>query len=361
MNLRPNNIRTGRYHSDDDNYRSSIDKSNTGGNRHAVIELLSRILLLSMALLLVSCTQNLGSNLNKGKNESPGIKKILVINTNRSLERYSVSQASFIETINLAWESTLSINTVDLHHDNAPIDTLQDMLNQHHYDAIYCIGAKALGAIDYIDPETPVIFSSVLNWRRFINQPNYYGVASEVPPEAQLTWFKHFFPAIKKVGVLYSANNRKLLKDASQAANKLSIQIIGEEVSSEANTLEQANALLQKVDVLWLVSDSTVLSSAESAQQLFDAANEHKTPVFSYNPVFIEMGAVLSIAADVPTTGRQAALITNSLLNARNEQTSVQYPAGSSISLNMKKVLAYDLELNSNALDSVNDIVGEGE
>jgi len=71
------------------------------------------------------------------------------------------------------------------------------------------------------------------------------------------------------------------------------------------------------------------------------------------------MGAILSISADKPTTGRQAALLTQSILEGNAKELSVTPPAGSSITLNMDKVRTYKIKLNEDALDSVNNIVGE--
>ncbi len=319
---------------------------------------LKRMLYLCLTLLVVSCAQTPTPDATAIINPS-SVNNILVINTNQSLDRYRISQDAFLETLKTtASDNTQTVTAIDLDKDNAPIDTILDVLNQQHYDAIFCIGAKALGSIDYIDPEAPVFFSSVLNWRRFINQPHYSGIASEVPAEAQFAWFKYFFPEIKKVGVLYSAHNRKLIQEASKAAEKLSIKLIAEEVASSANLSAHTDNLLPNVDALWLVSDSTVLGSADSAKQLFEIAHSHQTAVFSYNPVFVNMGAVLSISADIATTGRQAALMMNNRLNS-SEQTSIKFPAGSSISLNLKRVQAYSIKLNSNALDSVNYIVEE--
>ncbi|UZE96036.1 ABC transporter substrate-binding protein [Alkalimarinus alittae] len=315
---------------------------------------------LLLTLLTASCAHRPAINSTTPTIDATGVKNILVINTNHSLERYRVSQAAFIETLKLtAADNTRAVSTIDLDMDNTPVETLQDVLNQRHYDAVYCIGAKALGSVDYIDPNTQVVFSSVLNWRRFVDQPRYSGIASDPATEAQLTWFKYFFPDIKTIGVLYSAKNRQLLKHATKIASQLSINIVGEEVHSNSSLMAQANALLPNVDALWLISDSTVLSSTDTAKQLFAAADQHKTPILSYNPVFVEMGALLSISADVATTGRQAALIMNNLLSGSNQASSIQFPAGSSISLNLRKVHEYNIKLNSSALDSVNELVGE--
>jgi len=287
--------------------------------------------------------------------DDPTVNRILVVNTNNSVERYRIAQVAFMETLKGS-----NISTLDLEKDNHPVDTLQDLLNKQSYDAIYCIGAKALGSIDYIDPDTPVVFSSVLNWRRFSTQPNYYGVASEVAPGAQLTWFKYFFPETKKIGVIYSEKNQKLIHDVISSADELSVQIIAEEINYQGQLASKVKDLLPKVDALWLISDPLVLASTSNAKLLFENAARQNIPVFSYNDFFIDMGAVLSISADLPTTGRQAALIVQNVTqNTAKQRSMVQFPAGSNISLNLKKVRTYKMKLNESALDSVNRIVEE--
>jgi len=310
-----------------------------------------RILYCLFSLLLASCANIPDSKMT----DDPTVNRILVVNTNNSVERYRIAQVAFMETLKGS-----NISTLDLEKDNHPVDTLQDLLNKQSYDAIYCIGAKALGSIDYIDPDTPVVFSSVLNWRRFSTQPNYYGVASEVAPGAQLTWFKYFFPETKKIGVIYSEKNQKLIHDVISSADELSVQIIAEEINYQGQLASKVKDLLPKVDALWLISDPLVLASTSNAKLLFENAARQNIPVFSYNDFFIDMGAVLSISADLPTTGRQAALIVQNVTqNTAKQRSMVQFPAGSNISLNLKKVRTYKMKLNESALDSVNRIVEE--
>jgi|GEM_PF-228850 len=278
--------------------------------------------------------------------------RILLVSTNRQIDRYEAAEASFIKTL-----TNHTIHTVDLNQNNHPIDTLQDLLNEEHFDAIYCIGAKALGSIDYIDPDMPVIFSSVLNWRRFNEQDNYNGIASEVAPEAQLTWFKYFFPEIKNIGVLYSSDNQKRLKEAALPAEALALQLVTQEINSDIQLGNQAKDLLSNVDALWLISDPSVLVSSDQAKRLFKMAHKKHVPIFTYHSVFMDMGATLSITADLPTTGRQAALMMKKVLKQPDFKQTIQFPAGSSITLNIKKADTYKLSLNGDALDSVDEIV----
>jgi len=277
---------------------------------------------------------------------------ILLVNTNQQIDRYKAAETSFIKTL-----ENHTIHTIDLGQNSQPIETLQDILNEGYFDAVYCIGAKALGSIDYIDPDMPVIFSSVLNWRRFNAQDNYNGIASEVAPKAQLTWFKYFFPEIKNIGVLYSSDNQQRLQEATLPAETLALQLVTQEINSEAQLDKQAKDLLSHIDALWLISDSSVLASTDQAKRLFKMAHQTNVPIFTYQSFFMSMGATLSITADLPTTGRQAALMMKKVLKQPNYKQAIQFPAGSSITLNIKKADAYKLILNDDALDSVDEIV----
>ena len=322
--------------------------------------LLSAVVVSCASTANLSTTSKLNSTISNSTTTSgiPQKTRILLVNTNRSIERYRIAEASFTTSLKRSLTAN-TIDSIDLEQNPNPIDTLQDLLNAQHYDAVYTIGAKALGSIDYIDPDIPIIFSSVLNWRRFDAQENYYGIASEVASEAQFAWFKYFFPKVKRVGVLYSHSNQMLVQSSQQSARKLNIELITKEVRSEAQLLDTSQALLSQVDALWLISDPTVLASTQNAKSLFTEANKHQIPVFTYNAFFVAMGATLSITADLPTTGRQAALMMKNVLKHSTIEKAIQFPAGSSITLNVGKADVYKLKLNNDALDSVDVIVWE--
>jgi len=150
-----------------------------------------------------------------------------------------------------------------------------------------------------------------------------------------------------------------LVQSSQQSARKLNIELITKEVRSEAQLLDTSQALLSQVDALWLISDPTVLASTQKAKSLFTEANKHQIPIFTYNAFFVAMGATLSITPDLPTTGRQAALMMKNVLKHSTIEKAIQFPAGSSITLNVGKADVYKLKLNNDALDSVDVIVWE--
>lgn len=279
-----------------------------------------------------------------------GKKSVLIINSNRSVDRYHTAENVFIET--MADYNTVAIN---LEAETEPVEYLQDLLNAKQFDLIYCIGAKALGSIDYIDPVEPVVYSAVLNWRRFKDHSNYFGIASELSPQVQLTWFKYFFPEINKVGVLYGDKNQALIDEALKTSKNLSLTLKTALLRNNTLLVEEAKALLGSVETLWLISDSNTLSSIKNVETLFELADQVGVPIFSYNPLFMDMGAVMSLVADLPTTARQAALLSIKLLKNTIPAQSVQFPAGSRILLSSDNIKRYKMKLNSDALDSVDE------
>lgn len=277
--------------------------------------------------------------------------KVLVVNSNLSIDRYQIAQKVFIDSI-----LNTNLTLVNLEHEAQPVEYLQDVLNKNNYDAIYCIGAKALGSIEYISPDAPVVYSAVLNWRRFKDHKNYFGISSELSPEVQLTWIKYFFKDIQKIGVYYSQENESLISDAVAVSKNLSINLIPIKLNTDEHLLASAKEVLPKFDALWLISDSSVLSSANSVEDLFNLAKEKNVPVLAYNTLFIDMGAVMSLGIDLPTTARQAAILTSKILDKQMPKEVIQFPAGSKIVLNRKGLNHHQMKLNPGVLDSVDEL-----
>ena len=202
----------------------------------------------------------------------------------------------------------------------------------------------------------PVVYSSVLNWRKFQERDSYFGIASELSPQVQLTWLKYFFPEINNIGVFYSEENKSLIEESYNASNDLALNLKAFKLNGDDQLMLSAEKLLKDVDALWLISDSNTLSSIHNINSLLATANQLKVPVIAYNSVFMQLGAMMSLVADLPTTARQAALLTTKLLENNSPKSSVQFPAGSRIILNTTKVNNYKTKLNLGALDSVDEL-----
>lgn len=280
------------------------------------------------------------------------IPKILVINSNASVEKYHVAQEEFKQAI------VLPVLEVNLEEQKWKISKVEELLYDEYPDLIYCIGTKAyLIAKKYIS-ERHIVFSSIVNWERLPLARKTFGVSNELHPGMQLTLYHYVFPGAKKIGILYSNRyNREWFNSTLELSKEMGIEIVGKPVHKSRHTISSLTELVQKIDALWLISDPVIMSDKETIQSIFDTCDADNVPVFSYHETFAEYGAVLIVSVDDPTIGRQAADIAREVLSDEDSEEKVQLPAGSSIILNLKKVRALGLPYNEAALSTVNKII----
>ena len=281
--------------------------------------------------------------------ESPS-QKILVVNSDRSVEKYNVALRSFRESFE---GPVKEIDVSEISEEAA-----RRMIRAETPSAIYSIGTKASVAASKATGSRPVVISSVINWNRLpaAKANGVHVIANEVPSVTQLTMFRYFFPKVRRIGVLYSREfNRQWMSDAVAAGRDLGIEVVGVAVRSTGSAQDELSRLLPKVDALWVASDPVVLANEEAVRRVFAAADDARKPSFTYSSAFAEFGPTLIVAPDVPTIGRQAAGILKSLKPGSPKE--IQSPAGSEVTLNLRAVREYRLELNEEARDSVNRFI----
>lgn len=277
--------------------------------------------------------------------------KVLIVNSNGAVKKYAAVEDSF--------QANLGKPTarLDMAGEGGSPDALEKLRNSGAA-LVYAIGSNAYQWASQ-NAEQPVVFSSVINWRRQRLRDNAYGIANELPSGMPLSMFRYLFPEVRTVGVLYSETfNKEWLAEAVAAAADVHIELIGEKVQATSDVSDALEKLLPRVDALWLISDPVVLATEKSAIELFRQSDGKKKPVFAYDDVYVDLGAVLTITADIPTMGIQAAKLAEDVLAAReNIQEKVQSPAGSYITLNLGRLQRYGVHLNRQALGSVNRII----
>ena len=277
---------------------------------------------------------------------------ILIINSDMAVNRYLVAQIEFKSQLNVPQV------VIDLGKKWADVSRVEDTILDKDPEVIYCIGSKAYLMAYRLAKDKNPIFSSTINWQRFPLTENTYGISNELPSGMQLLMYRYFFPGISKIGLLYSKKyNKEWLKTSVEDAEQVGIEVIGRAIGKPDQVESALEELLPRVDALWLISDPIVISSEKSVEQIFRQSDGMKKPVFAYNEAFAGYGAVMIISADIPTIGRQAAQLALRILAEQEITEKVQNPAGSHIIANMKKTEEYGIELNVEALDSVNRII----
>lgn len=278
--------------------------------------------------------------------------RVLIINSDQSVGKYA--------TIHRTFKSALKfkIFEIDMQGKTLSPTAFRQRLSRLRPHLIYTIGSKAYIQTSAVIKNKPLIFSSMINWRRFTLTNNTYGIALELPAEMPLYLYSYLFPNIRRLGVLYSQRyNQQWFNRAKLQAQEVGIRLYGKAVDKPNEINKALKILLHKVDAIWLISDPIVLYDKNSMQTIFSEAAARKKPIFAYNTLFMKYGAVLTIAADIPTMGRQAAGLAQDILNREVIDEKVQPPAGSHVILNLKKVHEYGIKINHAALSSVEEII----
>ncbi len=282
-------------------------------------------------------------------------KKVVLINSDASLEKFSTQQEEFKNAF-----SHQIVGEVDLGQKKWKKSKVKKLLYNEYPDLIYAIGAKAyLTAKNYVT-DKPIVFSSIINWERFSVSSKTYGVSNELHTGMQITIIRHIFPNISTIGVLYSNKyNKQWFEKTKTVFNESQMKILGGLVMRTGKTEKIIRDLLKKVDAMWIISDPFVMPNKYRMIFIMNECDKMNIPVFSYDNFFVEIGAVLTVSVDHSTVGRQAADIATQVLNKKklSIEGRVVYPMGSYIILNMKKIKKYNLPYNERALDSVNYIV----
>ena len=276
--------------------------------------------------------------------------KVLVVNSDGAVEKYNTAQQSFRESFG---GPVTEINLAGL-TDRAA----ERAIRAEAPTAIYSIGAKASIAASKSTSGRPIVMSSVINWQRLpaATAAGTHVIANELPSATQLTMFRYFFPKVKRVGVLYSTEfNRQWMAEAIAAGRDVGIEVIGIPVRTTGAARAGLSGLLSKVDALWVASDPVVLADEAAVRAIFADSAAARKPTFTYASAFAEFSPTLIVAPDVPTIGRQAAGILQGLVPGAKKE--VQSPAGSEVTLNLRAVKDYGLDLNEEAMDSVNRVL----
>lgn len=279
-------------------------------------------------------------------------KGVLVLNSDSSIYKYSLAESELKSKIaNIEGEIDLGSKWIDERK-------IEKIIHDINPCVIYCIGSKAYQMAYKLAEKKNIIFSLVINWRRHPIDKGTYGISNELLQGTQLMMYRYFFKDVSKIGILYNSKyNEEWFDIAVESAKDVGISIIGKSIN-EPDKIESAlNNLLPNVDALWLIPDPTVIYDIESVNKLFKQCQTAGKPIYTYDKAFVNLGATLIMSADIPTMIKQSAEIVSGIRENMEIEEKVQNPAGSHIILNMKKVEEYGLNLNIEALDSVNEIV----
>ena len=229
--------------------------------------------------------------------------------------------------------------------------------NKHKPDLVLAVGILAATLVKEQFTDIPIIFCMVINHKRFnLEGNNITGISSEVSVDDQFTILKELLGAHKNVGVIYDPTKTgNIVSEADRMIKKLEFNFIKKEVTSESEVIPALKNMIDKIDALWMIPDSTVITKT-SLNAISKTLLEHHLPIFCTSDAIVKAGALVSVSPDYVHTGRQAARMAQTLLS-NPTTTSLGIKQPDKLKLTVNTQTAEIIGINLTSFQSHQDVV----
>jgi len=183
--------------------------------------------------------------------------------------------------------------TFDSQNANGDLNTAAAIANKFKSDKVALavgIATPTAQALANTLKTIPVVFSAVtdpvkagLVTTLARGEKNVCGVSDMTPVKEQIQFLVRLKP-IKKLGIIYTSSeaNAVALADLTKAACKeLGIEVVETTVTSSAEVKQAAQAIVDRVDAIYISTDNTVVSALSSVTSV---AMAKKVPVMTADP-----------------------------------------------------------------------------
>ena len=226
------------------------------------------------------CSKKTSNSSATGKSVKIGIAKIVQHVALDDVER------GVIDAVNAA-----GINAVyDLQNANGDVNTANQIASQFKdegVDVAVGIATPIAVALANTIKDTPIVFGTVtdpLNAGLVTSlehgEGNVTGMSDELPSVEHIKLFKEI-AGIKTLGYIYTSsedNSLSGLELVKKGCKEAGLELVTQSISSSSEVKQAAEAIIDRVDGIYLTTDNTVFSALPSLVNVF---NKAKKPIFS--------------------------------------------------------------------------------
>ena len=203
-------------------------------------------------------------------------------------------------------------------------------------DIILTIGVLATTIAKQEIKDIPIVFCMVINHARFqLTGANITGIAAEISVEKQLKWHQTILDSLQNLGVIYDPSKTgNIIEIAGAKAKDIGINLVKYEIKSPKMVSEALKNLIGRIDSLWLLPDSTVLTK-KSFDLIKSTALENKIPLLCTSEVCVKVGALAAVFSDYECVGEQAAQLAREILEKPSPGSlGIVYPDSFKLAIN---------------------------
>jgi ABC-type uncharacterized transport system substrate-binding protein len=215
-------------------------------------------------------------------------------------------------------------------------------------DVIFVLGDKALKAAK--TSGKPVVYCMA-----FISQANHdkrtSGVTLEIAPETKLNRIKEFLPAVKNIGVVYSADSKSEFDSLTAKGAGMGITVKGAAVAAGSDFNAAYASIRSGLNVFIMTADSKVYSPAV-VKDLIEKGISDKLPVVGISSIYAKAGALMAFDYDYSDLGYQAGLMA-----ASGKVGAFEYPRKVVVVINADTASAINAPLAPDALSKADQTI----
>jgi len=220
---------------------------------------------------------------------------------------YSEAIEAFKRALPSSFQVTLEY---DLQGDMAKGRSLARRIRASDANIVLAVGLKAALAAKLEILDIPVIVCLVLDHEKYgLPTSNMVVLSLNIPFEKYFKPLQKLAPRISRIGVLFDPQKTQGLRDQlEQDARMLGLTLVAQEVHSEQEVSGTLKSLKSKVDALYLLPDSTVLTE-HTLDFLISSTLEANIPLIGFSAGLVRSGAVTGVYFNYADLGRHAATL----------------------------------------------------
>lgn len=304
-----------------------------------------------MAVMLAALTLG-GCSSSKNAN-----KDVVHIGILQYVEHPSLSAARKGFVAELKKEGYVDGKNLKLDYENAQGDqsnlqTISTNLLSNN-DLVLGIATPAAQTLSNLSTDVPVLFTAVTDpvsakLVKTMEKPEGIatGTSDMSPISKQVELLQKVMPNVKKVGIMYTTNERNSevqVEEAKKEFAKAGIDVLIKGISSTNDVQDTAKSLMSQTQVLFIPTDNMIVSAISLITEL---SKEMKVPVVGGSADIVEQGVLFTYGANYEALGRQTAKLAVRIIKGEDvSKVSSEYPKTLNVVANddMAKTLGIDL------------------
>lgn len=304
-----------------------------------------------MAVMLAALTLG-GCSSSKNTN-----KDVVHIGILQYVEHPSLSAARKGFVAELKKEGYVDGKNLKLDYENAQGDqsnlqTISTNLLSNN-DLVLGLATPAAQTLSNLSTDVPVLFTAVTDpvsakLVKTMEKPEGIatGTSDMSPISKQVELLQKVMPNVKKVGIMYTTNERNSevqVEEAQKEFAKAGIDVLTKGISSTNDVQDTAKSLMSQTQVLFIPTDNMIVSAISLITEL---SKEMKVPVVGGSADIVEQGVLFTYGANYEALGRQTAKLAVRIIKGEDvSKISAEYPKTLNVVANddMAKTLGVDL------------------